>query len=121
MSDPGTTATDVQIALYRWAGTWGPFKVNISCGECSLIRAVFPIGIPPITLPFDTPPAGANRGEGVFLIPYRRPGRRVAAGSAGLPLRSPAYGSMHAEIGRCPSRPIVFGDGNFQQRVPGEF
>ena len=36
MSDPGTTAKDVQIVLYRWAGTWGPFKVNILCGECSL-------------------------------------------------------------------------------------
>ena len=36
MSDPGTTAKDVQIVLYRWAGTWGPFKVNIPCGECSL-------------------------------------------------------------------------------------
>ena len=26
----------VKIKLYRWAGKWGPFKVNIPCGECSL-------------------------------------------------------------------------------------
>ncbi len=26
----------VVLTLYRWAGSWGPFKVNIPCGECSL-------------------------------------------------------------------------------------
>ena len=26
----------VKITLYRWAGKWGPFKVKIPCGECSL-------------------------------------------------------------------------------------
>lgn len=26
----------VKILVYRWAGAWGPFKVNIPCGECSL-------------------------------------------------------------------------------------
>lgn len=26
----------VEIVLYRWAGKWGPFKVNIPCGECTL-------------------------------------------------------------------------------------
>lgn len=26
----------VEILLYRWAGQWGPFKVNIPCGECAL-------------------------------------------------------------------------------------
>jgi len=26
----------VKLTLYRWAGQWGPFKVNILCGECSL-------------------------------------------------------------------------------------
>jgi len=26
----------VKVTLYRWAGSWGPFKVNIPCGECSL-------------------------------------------------------------------------------------
>lgn len=24
------------MTLYRWAGRWGPFKVKIPCGECSL-------------------------------------------------------------------------------------
>jgi len=26
----------VTVTLYRWAGQWGPFKVNIPCGECAL-------------------------------------------------------------------------------------
>lgn len=26
----------VVVTLYRWAGQWGPFKVNIPCGECAL-------------------------------------------------------------------------------------
>ena len=26
----------VKVTLYRWAGAWGPFKVKIPCGECSL-------------------------------------------------------------------------------------
>ncbi len=26
----------VKVTLYRWAGSWGPFKVSIPCGECSL-------------------------------------------------------------------------------------
>lgn len=30
------SADPVEIALFRWAGTFGPFKVNIPCGECSL-------------------------------------------------------------------------------------
>ncbi len=30
----------VNIQLYRWAGAWGPFKVSIPCGECSLTRDV---------------------------------------------------------------------------------
>ena len=25
-----------QLLLYRWAGKWGPFKVKIPCGECTL-------------------------------------------------------------------------------------
>ncbi len=25
-----------QLTLYRWAGRWGPFKVKIPCGECTL-------------------------------------------------------------------------------------
>ena len=34
-SDSTSTAA-VAITLYRWAGAWGPFKVSIPCGECSL-------------------------------------------------------------------------------------
>lgn len=30
------TADPIQITIYRWAGQWGPFKVNIPCGECTL-------------------------------------------------------------------------------------
>lgn len=30
----------IQITVYRWAGAWGPFKVSIPCGECSLTRDV---------------------------------------------------------------------------------
>ncbi|MDZ7828918.1 MAG: glutaredoxin domain-containing protein [Halofilum sp. (in: g-proteobacteria)] len=26
----------VHITVYRWAGAWGPFRVNIPCGECAL-------------------------------------------------------------------------------------
>lgn len=29
-------AKAVNLTLYRWAGQWGPFKVSIPCGECSL-------------------------------------------------------------------------------------
>jgi len=31
-----STLNPVKVTLYRWAGSWGPFKVNIPCGECSL-------------------------------------------------------------------------------------
>jgi len=30
----------VQVLLYRWAGKWGPFKVKIPCGECTLTKDV---------------------------------------------------------------------------------
>ena len=30
------SVTPVEITVFRWAGAWGPFKVNIPCGECSL-------------------------------------------------------------------------------------
>ena len=30
----------VKILLYRWAGKWGPLKVKIPCGECSLTKDV---------------------------------------------------------------------------------
>lgn len=31
---------DVKITVFRWAGAWGPFKVTIPCGECSLTKDV---------------------------------------------------------------------------------
>lgn len=30
------TTQPLRLTLYRWAGRWGPFQVNIPCGECSL-------------------------------------------------------------------------------------
>lgn len=30
----------VKITVFRWAGAWGPFKVSIPCGECSLTKDV---------------------------------------------------------------------------------
>lgn len=30
----------VKVTLYRWAGAWGPFRVKIPCGECSLTKDV---------------------------------------------------------------------------------
>lgn len=30
----------VKIEVYRWAGEWGPFRVNIPCGECSLTKDI---------------------------------------------------------------------------------
>jgi glutaredoxin len=30
----------VIVTLFRWAGAWGPFKVKIPCGECSLSKDV---------------------------------------------------------------------------------
>ena len=30
----------VKITLFRWAGSWGPFRIKIPCGECSLTEDV---------------------------------------------------------------------------------
>ncbi|AUI86222.1 glutaredoxin [Vibrio azureus] len=30
----------IKITLYRWAGSWGPFNVNIPCGECTLTKDI---------------------------------------------------------------------------------
>jgi len=30
----------VNITVYKWAGSWGPFKIKIPCGECALTRDV---------------------------------------------------------------------------------
>jgi len=32
--------SNVSITVYKWAGTWGPFKIRISCGECTLTQDV---------------------------------------------------------------------------------
>ncbi len=34
------TADPIKVTVYRWAGAWGPFKVKIPCGECSLTKDV---------------------------------------------------------------------------------
>ncbi|MBY7829422.1 glutaredoxin [Vibrio fluvialis] len=33
-------ATPIKVTLYRWAGQFGPFKVNIPCGECTLTKDI---------------------------------------------------------------------------------
>jgi len=30
----------VEIILFRWAGSWGPFSIRVPCGECSLTSDV---------------------------------------------------------------------------------
>ena len=30
----------IKITLYRWEGSFGPFKVNIPCGECTLTKDI---------------------------------------------------------------------------------
>ena len=30
----------IKITVYRWAGKWGPFKVKVPCGECSLTKDI---------------------------------------------------------------------------------
>ena len=37
---PPDTMEPVKVTLYRWAGAWGPFRVKIPCGECSLTKDV---------------------------------------------------------------------------------
>ncbi|EHD2268861.1 glutaredoxin [Vibrio cholerae] len=32
--------TPIKVTLYRWAGRFGPFKVNIPCGECTLTKDI---------------------------------------------------------------------------------
>ncbi len=34
------TVPPVKITVYRWAGAWGPFRVNVPCGECALTMDV---------------------------------------------------------------------------------
>lgn len=35
-----SNGSKIKITLYRWAGAWGPFKVKVPCGECSLTKDV---------------------------------------------------------------------------------
>ena len=35
-----STGNTVNILVYRWAGSWGPFRVSIPCGECALTHDV---------------------------------------------------------------------------------
>lgn len=30
----------IKITIYRWGGEWGPFKVKIPCGECTLTKDI---------------------------------------------------------------------------------
>ena len=36
MATSSNNSGSVEVLLYKWAGSWGPFKVKIPCGECSL-------------------------------------------------------------------------------------
>lgn len=40
MADKDARGGAVRIVVYRWAGSWGPFRVTIPCGECALTRDV---------------------------------------------------------------------------------
>ena len=48
----------VRVTLYRWAGSWGPFRVRIPCGECSLttdvIRDTFASELAGVPVELDT-------------------------------------------------------------------
>jgi glutaredoxin len=30
----------IKITVFRWAGDWGPFHINIPCGECALTKDI---------------------------------------------------------------------------------
>ena len=40
LSPNPAVSNPVKITVFRWAGAWGPFKVNIPCGECSLTKDI---------------------------------------------------------------------------------
>lgn len=40
INNPAIDGDPIKVTLYRWAGSWGPFKVNIPCGECALTTDV---------------------------------------------------------------------------------
>ncbi len=35
-----TSPAPIKLTLYRWGGSWGPFKVTIPCGECTLTKDI---------------------------------------------------------------------------------
>lgn len=37
---PENVNHDITITIYRWAGAWGPLKIKIPCGECTLTEDV---------------------------------------------------------------------------------
>ncbi len=30
----------IKVHVFRWAGSWGPFKIKVRCGECTLTKDV---------------------------------------------------------------------------------
>ncbi len=34
------TKNKIQIIQYKWAGKWGPFKIQIPCGECAVTENI---------------------------------------------------------------------------------
>ena len=81
----------VKITLYRWAGAWGPFKVNIPCGECTLtgdiIRDTIENELAGIPVRFKTLDWLSNWWKPVFKGGWHAPivlvdGKIVAQGAA---------------------------------------
>jgi glutaredoxin len=31
---------EIKVTMYRWSGSWGPFRIRIPCGECTLTHDV---------------------------------------------------------------------------------
>lgn len=63
----------VRVTLFRWAGSFGPFKVRIPCGECSLtsdvIRDTFEHELADIPVELDT-----REWLSQWWVPLRRGG-----------------------------------------------
>lgn len=81
----------VKILVYRWAGKWGPFKVNIPCGECTLtgdiIRDTIANELHGIPVEFETRDWLSNWWQPVLKGGWHAPivlvdGRIIAQGAA---------------------------------------
>jgi len=35
-TEPDAPVEPVRITIYRWEGRWGPFRIQVPCGECAL-------------------------------------------------------------------------------------